>query len=143
MDRDNYWAKDTKCNVNNKEVPEGIIIKKRRRGEQSDLSSVSVGSSLISDDKKLNKKVTDNSLHPTQGALKCRLDLHMHHLPNSSKSKNPRCALHRWAWGKDGKAVMSNIISCSICGVDLCVPCYKKFHLEADLTQHKESLQCN
>jgi len=79
-------------------------------------------------------------LHPSRGSLMCRLATNCQHMPVKSKSKRPRCQLHRWARGRDGTAVMNQIIACSVCCVDLCVECFNIFHKEANLGDWKESI---
>ena len=85
--------------------------------------------------------VDDGTLHPVKGRLACRLTTAIQHFPEEPSAKRPRCQLHRWARGREGPEVMSNIITCSICRVNLCIPCYNMFHKEANITELKERIR--
>jgi hypothetical protein len=84
--------------------------------------------------------VDEKTLHPVKGRLSSRLTTAVQHFPEVPVAKRPRCQLHRWARGRQGKEVMSNVITCSICRVNLCVPCYNLFHKEANITELKEKI---
>ena len=104
-------------------------------------SSIAAAPHTVGKNKKQqNMSVTDATLHPSRGSLMCRLATNCQHMPVKSKSKRPRCQLHRWARGRDGTAVMNQIIACSVCCVDLCVECFNIFHKEANLGDWKESI---
>lgn len=89
--------------------------------------------------------VNDSSLHPSHGELICRLNTTVQHFPENKKSKHqkhtrPKCQLHRWARGRKGLEVRSNILSCDICNVNLCVDCFALFHKEANLVALKSKI---
>jgi len=87
-----------------------------------------------------NATINDHSLHPSNGKLRCHLNTAVQHLPEVPKGKKHRCQLHRWARGREGKEAMSGIICCSICRVDLCVPCFQMFHKEANIIEKKKEI---
>ena len=87
-----------------------------------------------------NASITYLALHPTKGALSCRLATNCQHIAAKSRSQRPRCQLHRWARDRKGGAVMNQIISCAVCCVDLCVPCFGLFHREPNILDLKEEI---
>lgn len=82
--------------------------------------------------------VDDNTLHPTNGKLSCRLDNSLHHFPEKPTTKRPRCQLHRWARNRQGKEVIQGVSTCLDCQVNLCKDCWKWFHTESCLSDKKE-----
>ena len=79
-------------------------------------------------------KVTNGSLHPQNGALRCRLDRTLDHLPTNTCNKQPReCALHGWASGSRKKTYLR----CATCNVHLCIDCYAEFHRIPELLSLK------
>ena len=118
----------------------GIIqtTTRKRTRYNSDTSTISPisysDSQTASFDQKHNVRVTESNLHPNTGKLSCRLRTDIQHIPVASKSKRARCQLHRWASGKE---VMSCVMTCLICGVDLCLQCYSLFHKEANLVDFR------
>ena len=92
---------------------------------------------ISSSKRKINPFINDSFLHPSTGSLKCCLITHCRHLPVESKKKKERCQIHRWDRGRDGLAVMSRVITCSIWDVDLCLPCFTMFHKEANITDQR------
>ena len=71
---------------------------------------------------KKNARINDAALDPASGSLRCRLDAFMSHCPMHFEGKRAgKCQLHRWATGKKHK---SSIMTCSYCGVSLCVHCF-------------------
>ena len=103
----------------------------------SGLTSIGASTNAAGGDSNRNGTINDNSLHPSSGKLRCRLNTAVQHLPEYSKVKKRRCQLHRWARDRKGEEAMSGIIRCSICRVDLCVKCYQVFHKEANLVDKK------
>ena len=87
-----------------------------------------------------NATVNDRSLNPSNGNLKCCMNVAVQHRPEHPKGKKPRCQLHRWARGRTNSEVMAGIIHCSICHVDLCVTCFNTFHTEPNLVEHKAAI---
>jgi len=92
-------------------------------------------------------RVNDNTLHPSKGVLRCRLDhMQVFHCPVFSSSKVPSCALHRWAIGREVGShgqVRDKIVACSECHVNLFIPCFKHFHTVAELSSLKENVTGN
>ena len=84
--------------------------------------------------------INDRTLHPINGNLKMRLNYSVQHLPEISCSKNPRCALHRWARNRTGAAVMRDVVVCSVCRVHLCIKCFGIFHKEANILDKKDQI---
>ena len=90
-------------------------------------------------------KVSCNSLHPTDGALKCRLDSTLDHIPRSCPRKSNKseniCQLHRYAnkkvTGEDNLPPGSRggVMYCATCRVNLCLPCYYLFHKSDSVAQ--------
>ena len=78
---------------------------------------------------------TDLSL-AENGALQCRLNTTMSHLPSRKRGIRPQCALHSWT----GSRNQSDILYCRTCNINLCVDCYKIFHTRSDLVGTKEQL---
>ena len=157
IDQEEYWPEPKKQKRHLSEVPdEELIIKEarqtraRRGGRTSPMSETSeegtqkrtrlLRATPTKGPKRHNASVTDISLHPSKGSLMCRLATNCQHIPVKSRSNRPRCQLHRWARGRDGVAVMNQIIGCSICCVDLCVPCFGVFHKEANLIDMKDTI---
>ena len=157
IDQEEYWPEPKKQKRHLSEVPdEELIIKEarqtraRRGGRTSPMSETSeegtqkrtrlLRATPTKGPKRHNASVTDISLHPSKGSLMCRLATNCQHIPVKSRSNRPRCQLHRWARGRDRVAVMNQIIGCSICCVDLCVPCFGVFHKEANLIDMKDTI---
>jgi len=87
-------------------------------------------------------RVNDLTLHPTKGALRQRLDhLGCFHCPVLSKCRSPSCALHRCVLGREGGQTREKIVSCSICQVNLCIPCFRTFHTMEDTPSKKDFLK--
>ena len=91
-------------------------------------------------------RVSDHSLHPTSGLLRCRLDHVGHfHCPEESDCNVPSCSLHRWIYGREdgtGSQIRDKVFKCSVCLVNLCISCFKTFHTVDDLIAKKnECLQ--
>jgi hypothetical protein len=135
---DTHWPKGTEAHWS----------KKRKAAEQQQQETVITRSAA----RKLNLEqtspslcipVTDNNLHPSTGKLKHRLNYSLQHYPQCSKVKAPRCQLHRWARGRDKPAVKKGVVTCSVCRVHLCIPCFNLFHKEENLTDIKTEIAEN
>ena len=101
-------------------------------------SSESTISTITTNESSRQTKITNTSLHPSTGSLRCRLNTTVQHLPMKSKNQKPRCQLHSWARGGNAPKVMSGVVTCQICQVDLCLDCYRLFHTEA----HPDTMRC-
>ena len=87
-------------------------------------------------------KFTDTTLHTTRGRLRTRLNGNLPHVCQPIESKAKRvCQLHRWAYRKHMQQSVikceitdvppggkKHVMSCSLCGVSLCVNCWECFH---------------
>ena len=125
-----YWPK-REVKKRKKEY-EGTGTRSRRRMEVESLASSSSMKCT---------KIDDKSLHPARGKLALRLTTTVQHFPETPKAKKPKCQLHRWARGRDeGRNVMAGVITCSVCNVNLCIPCYNIFHKEANLTDKRKEI---
>jgi hypothetical protein len=78
---------------------------------------------------------TDSSL-AENGALKCRLETTLSHLPSRKNGNRPQCDLHRWT----GIQKEAGILYCRSCNINLCIDCYKIFHMRSNLVGTKEQL---
>jgi Transposase IS4 len=115
-------------------------------GSVEDYGSAAKARRLLSSDdaksKSRSPQISDISLSSC-GKMCCRLEFHSkRHLPMSPKAAgkpNAKCALHRWALGRESD-VRSNILHCPDCCVSLCIDCYSVFHIEEDLIGKKEKL---
>ena len=85
-------------------------------------------------------RVNDSTLHPNNGKLSCRLNTTVQHFPSKPRVKRARCALHRWARGREGSEVMRDLNTCTYCQVTLCITCFHTFHKEANLLEMKERI---
>ena len=122
------------------------INTKRRLEQTEDLTRITrakrklyTDSVSISDSSRCSV-VDNNTLHPSNGKLRCRLVTSVQHVPEVPKTKRPRCALHRWARDRSGPEVMKNVVVCSICQVNLCIPCFKIFHKEGFIAGLKDDI---
>jgi len=75
--------------------------------------------------KKKCNTITDNTMNPYTGKLRCRLDPGLCHLPEQAKSEHVQCAMHQWL---DRVKKRSQIMYCRVCDIHLCLDCYKPFH---------------
>ncbi len=116
------------------QIPESIEITslneiKKTLFKSPDTMSTMTGDAYITcpvhdprGDKKEAVALTGSLLSET-GALRCRLDITLDHLPMSVEGK-PKCALHRWA----GFRTKGLLLFCPQCNVNLCIGCYGVFH---------------
>ena len=116
-----YWINPEECDQQRKsEAPYDV---KRKSSSTSTILSVTVESSIAYNQNKRVKTglrhVTDESLCPTTGSLKCRLDPAVDHIPDEANGR-ARCRLHWWG----GVETQKKILACPGCGVSFCVKCY-------------------
>ena len=108
-----------------------LAFKLRKRKSSASVSSISMDSSLQQDrtpptSKKIKTGVhyvSDTSLCPSSGVLKCRLDKNLDHIPDEAP-KRARCRLHWWG----GVETQAKNLVCPTCAVSLCTKCYQLFH---------------
>ena len=87
-----------------------------------------------------NSCITDKSLDPFKGQLKCRLDhTIVKHMPSRVAGKHKYCQLNYWA---SKKKKHTQLLKCDACGVHLCIDCYALCHTEANPVGKKKSLEC-
>ena len=81
-------------------------------------------------------RINEKTLDPDKGSLQCRLNHYdLSHCPDPVLPK-ACCGLHRYlngrANGSEGQC-RDKILNCSVCKVNLCVPCFRSFHTERDI----------
>ena len=69
--------------------------------------------------------VTDKTMDPYNGQLRCRLNHMLNHWPVQVRSKHRNCQMHSWQYKIKHR---SQLIHCPACNVTLCLDCYKPFH---------------
>ena len=109
--------------------------RKRKRGFESQ-SSLSTITTNFQEDHRATR-VTDNSLDPLMGQLKCRLAHDRDHFPIPKASANVKCSLHRWG---NNTMLRKEILLCPTCKVHLCTECYRVFHMEPYVVERKKEL---
>ena len=132
-----YW-------INPKEYDDGLKTEanegKRKRSSASTISSIT-NSTPVSYNKNKRIKtglhhVTDQSLCPIKGSLRCRLDPQVDHIPDEANGR-ARCRLHWWG----GVETQKRVLACPECGVSFCVKCYRLFHKEPNIVAMKAKLK--
>ena len=121
-----------------------LAFKLRKRKSSASVLSISMDSSLQQDGTPPTSKkiktgvhyVSDTSLCPSSGVLKCRLDKNLDHIPDEAP-KRARCRLHWWG----GVETQAKILVCPTCAVSLCTKCYRLFHKEPNIVSMKSKLQ--
>jgi hypothetical protein len=108
----------------------------RKTGLSSMFSSPSSVSTITTASTLRGTFCTDSSL-AENGALNCRLNTTLSHLPLRKKGNRPQCALHSWT----GKVKQSEISYCQSCNIHLCIDCYAIFHTRSNLVGTKEQLR--
>jgi hypothetical protein len=102
-------------------------------------------SSMFSSPSSVSTITTASSLRATycndsslaeNGALNCRLDTTLPHLPSRKTGTKSQCALHRWT----GNRMEAGILYCRSCNIHLCIDCYEIFHTESNLVAKKKEL---
>ena len=135
INKDLHWPNDSTTKVSKKRKTEDDDKRKTRATKKRlDIDAMSFSSA----DSRCFP-ITSKSLHPSSGSLNIRLNTTMQHLPHLAK-KRSRCGLHRWARNREGKEVMSNVMTCSVCTVNLCITCFNIFHKEANLEEVKDAI---
>ena len=95
------------------------------------MKSDSIASNIITRKRKMkyidrkNNTFSTKSLDPYQGALRCRLDVTLTHLPVKNDKPENSCQLHYWL---EKSKYRAQLLRCPTCNVTLCVDCYKYFH---------------
>ena len=95
------------------------------------MSTVSTGATRRS-------RVCESSLNPYSGALKCRVNRNISHLPTKCRSAKDYCQLHYWC---TTKRITFSCAFCYNCNVVLCMDCYETFHSVWDLHEKKAELK--
>jgi len=112
----------------------------KRKSAEEAISPITLDSAIQSIAKRRCTAITELSLDPNNGSLKCRLSRngidHMHDKPLNGKDST-RCQLHRWL----GFEYCKYVSFCRACNVHLCVSCYRLFHTEIDIVGQKTELQ--
>ena len=131
IDKEQYWPKSEESKKRKAEDDKMKTRAKKRF--EFDVTSSSSSTTICT-------TINDKTLHPVHGKLSLRLNYSVQHYPEISKAKSSRCALHRWARDRQGAAVMSNVVVCSVCRVNLCINCFNVFHKEANILGMKEDI---
>ena len=84
--------------------------------------------------------MTDISLNPHKGKLKCRLTNNVHHWPAPNTKRDVACQMHRWAVGGKKKK-KRELMLCSHCKVVLCTKYFMPFHTVSDLVGKKRNFK--
>ena len=132
INREMFWPKAIGEGQAKRTQEDQIQTRGAKKKLDIDVSSFSSGGSTAT--------INDKTLHPIHGKLKMRLNYSVQHLPECSRSKNPRCALHRWARNQSGPAVMSDAVVCTVCRVHLCIKCFGLFQKEANILGKKDEI---
>ena len=91
---------------------------------------------------KLSKctRINIDTLNVCSGALKCRIDNSLQHLPATRTSNGKRkCALHRFVH-RDFE-YKRDVLLCSDCNVNLCLYCYQIFHKTKKVDDIKKKIE--
>ena len=152
IDPDTHWPKGTEAHQSKKrkaaeqnEDQDTVVTRATRKLnlDYQTSPSLSSDSNPASATSSICIPVTEKNLHPLTGKLKHRLNYSVQHYPQYPKVKAPRCQLHRWARGRDQPQVKKSVVMCSVCRVNLCIPCFNLFHKEANLTDIKSDIAEN
>ena len=131
-----YWINPEEYEKELKVAAQSYKLK--RKSTSSSVSSISIDSSIQEPTKKIKTGqhyVTDMSLCPSSGSLKCRLDQNLDHIPEAGAPR-ARCWLHWWG----GVETQAQILVCLACGVSLCSKCYRLFHTKPNIVSMKSKL---
>ena len=88
-------------------------------------------------------RINEQTLHPITGKLRNRLCYggphSLKHIPVKCLQKEPLCALHRFAFGRDSNSgkLRAQCMWCNDCNVVLCISCFEKFHVVKNPNQLK------
>lgn len=102
---------------------------RKKRRTNTPQSAESAGSG-----KQRAPKLTDLTIQSTY-AKRLNMFVEEGHFPVEKPGQRMKCALHKWAANIEKRV---NVYSCSCCKVALCVPCFKIFHQDGCLVQHKQ-----
>ena len=125
IDPENYWPKQT------------------TRSAKTSISSSSTSTtrsiitrlSSVPPPPKKMATFSNRSLDPYIGALRCRLDRNLDHLPVENDKPHANCQLHFYLSKVKRR---SKMMKCNTCNARLCIDCYKKFHTVPDLKTQKD-----
>ena len=133
-----YWINPQEYESEIKNKASFTLKRKCSSSTASSVSSISMDSSIKKSKfvKTGIHHVTDASLCPNNGSLKCRLDKNVDHIPMESPAR-ARCRLHWWG----GVETQSQVLSCPGCGVNLCSRCYRFFHTKPDIVSMRNKLK--
>ena len=83
-------------------------------------------------------RISERSLHPDHGSISCRLNhFDVFHCPDPVDVGRPSCGLHRYLYGRENGQCRDRIVNCSVCNVNLCIPCFRTFHTVRDFSTHE------
>ena len=110
-------------------------------GLQSISSAGSGSMTTTSDSSQRRTRISENSLDPLVGSLKCRLNHTLPHWPKTSSCKQHYCQLCYWA---SRKRKYQNVVLCRSCNVVICTDgCFDHFHTEWDLDAKRSVIKAN
>ncbi len=124
-------------------IPKRDLSRKR----QFDVISTSATSEDTPPVKKA-RPVNNSTLDPVSGLLKGRLDSNFHFIV-PSVSKDPVCALYRWANNDENTTRAAarvrgkSIGCCDVCKVNLCLKCFKIFHTVGNMDKLRSEVRKN
>ena len=110
-------------------------------GYQTPSDHETVSTMSASSTNRRRQKVTDLSLDPTEGALKCRINCAVGHWPSKppvdKHGNKTACQIHKWT---SGQQMRKGTAICETCNVSLCLECYEQFHTVWDLVKEKQNI---
>ena len=115
-------------------------VKSKKRASSSSVCDTSTTSSSRTSKKskkirKRNATLSDLSLDPYSGTLRCRLGSRLTRLPEEEENGETSCQMHYWI---NKSKYRKQLVKCAACQVTLCLKCYKIFHDRPDLMSLKE-----
>ena len=134
-----HWIAPVRAKELEKKAQKFQIHRKSSSPSVASLSSMSMDSLFAAENARRRcVRTCDDTLEET-GALRCRLDTTLCHLPIKPQSKKAKCAIHRWV----GVEKQAQILHCPTCNMHLCVECYGLFHKTPNLVSMKKNLEVN
>ena len=121
IDPDKYWPEPTS---------------KRSPPVKDSTSTKSRACKKLKFKRKKNAPLTENTIDPYNGSLRCRLNTKLNHLPKAPDKKEGSCAFHYF---KNKSKHRKQLMKCPICQFILCLECYKTFHVTPDLMCLKDN----
>ena len=110
---------------------------KKRESSSSTVSSITVDLVSVDEGPEIKKRrVCDTTVADGSDLSRLRLDQTLDHFPYPSEVGSARCGLHRWA----GIETQKTVLLCKTCGVNLCLKCYRLFHITADLLSMRKKI---